>query len=310
MQFADAALFLSDLEPLESLERFAVAGGMPMYLSRFGAGSLKETLCKKVLDRDAPLWNEGRAVVEQELREPRIYFAILEQLSRGAKEVNDIAQPLRIDTTKVSKYLATLSRLRLVARVTPFGADEKGRTSRWLLDDPFLRFWFRYVFPYQTDLESGLSAESLFDAEIAPTIADHTAPVFETWCTQWLRQNRSDQATRFGNWWGPAANALRRTKERSTEEIDVVGARSGTITLVAEAKWTRKPLTPAILNDLETYKIPALRDSGMKVAARPCIVLFSRGGYSTSLVAAAAEHEHIELVDVAAELADPHAGRH
>ena len=43
------------------------------------------------------------ASIEQELREPRVYFAILEALSRGDKELNEVAEPMKIDGSVVSK---------------------------------------------------------------------------------------------------------------------------------------------------------------------------------------------------------------
>ena len=72
--------------------------------------------------------------------------------------------------------------------------------------------------------------------------------------------------------------------------------------MVAEAKWTNRPLTPVIINDLDTYKISALRQSGLKVITEPRIILASKAGYSDSLIKLAAASDRIELVDVAAEL--------
>ena len=298
LTFGEAGPFLAGLDPLDAFERFAVSGGMPMYLTRLATGRVREAVCRNVLDRDAPLWNEGRVIVDQELREPRVYFAILERLATGAKALNEIAQPLDMTTGAVAKYLGTLIELRLVSKKEPFGADPGSRSGRWQLDDAFLRFWFRFVFPFQADLEAGLPAAGLFDAEVAPALAEHVAPVFEAWALEWLRAHRADVATRWGNWWGNAANEFRRTKQRSTEEIDAVGSQRGRVTVVAEAKWTNAPLTPAIVNHLDTYKIPALRQNGLKVVARPRIMLLSKAGYAKSLVDLAATDDRIELIDI------------
>ena len=117
--------------------------------------------------------------------------------------------------------------------------------------------------------------------------------MFEDWCRGWLRAHRSQVATRIGAWWGNSANQHRRTRERSSEEIDAVGALRNRVTLVAECKWTAAKLTPSI---------PALRQSGLKVAERLQIVLFSKAGYSDSLHDQARLDDRIELVDVRAEL--------
>jgi aminoglycoside 3-N-acetyltransferase I len=104
-------------------------------------------------------------------------------------------------------------------------------------------------------------------------LADHVSRSFETWCLQWLRTTSASGATKFGNWWGNAANEFRRTKERSSEEIDAVGSLRNTVVVVAEARWRAARLGSEIIGDLEQYKIPALRQH-VKVAARPDVVLF------------------------------------
>jgi AAA+ ATPase superfamily predicted ATPase len=303
LRFADAAVFFAHLDNVQAFERYAIAGGMPLYLGRLATGTVRGAVCREILDRNGPLWNEGRSILEQELKEPRVYFGILEQLAGGEKELNEIAQPMRMDGPVVAKYLSTLVGLRLVERRLPFGAAVTARGGHWRLVDPFLRFWFRFVFPFQSDLETGLRPEVLYDGEVAPALADHVAPVFEEWCRAWLRRNRGHVATKIGNWWGNAANRFRRDKERNSEEIDAVGTLRNRVTLVAECKWTNRQLGPSILTDLETYKIPALADAGLRIADQPKIVLFSKSGYSTALHEIAARDGRVELVDVPAELA-------
>lgn len=303
LSYTESSGMLTSLaDPIERFERYCISGGMPMYLARLGIGSLRDAVCLNVLDRFAPLWNEGRVLVEQELREPRVYLAILERLAAGPQEVNELAQHAGLDSKRVSKYLSVLTELRLVSRSVPIGAGPDSRDGRWQLDDPFLRFWFRFVFVHQGDLEGGLDAGGLFDALVAPDISDHCAPVFEQWARAWLRTNRAAIAINWGRWWGNAANVYRRGKTRTTEEVDVVGLLRNQVTAVAECKWTNKQLTPSIITDLDTYKIPALRDAGLKIVKDPRIILMCRSGYSDSLVELAATDERIELVDVPAAL--------
>ncbi len=78
--------------------------------------------------------------------------------SRAAR----IAALLRSDAQRASKHLNALVDMRLVERKLPIGAEPTARTGHWHLRDPFLRFWFRFVFPYQDDLENGLPATTLY----------------------------------------------------------------------------------------------------------------------------------------------------
>jgi len=69
-----------------------------------------------------------------------------------------------------------------VRRKLPVGARASSRGGHWELSDPFLRFWFRFVFPYQAELEAGLRAEDLWKSTVKPALSDHVAPVFEELC--------------------------------------------------------------------------------------------------------------------------------
>ena len=298
LPYRRANQFLDGNDSKERFVRFAVAGGMPRYLAALAGGDLRDRVCDQLLRPDAPLWNEGRTIVGQELREPAVHFAILEQLASGEKEVGELADALRTRSAPVSKYLSLLADLRLVRKDLPYDASPSARGSHWVLDAPFLRFWFRFVFPFQADLEAGLAPEDLFDSEIAPELADHVAPVFEDVCREHVRTSMGGIATRVGRWWGNALNRLRRSDERSTEEIDVVGTSRKRVTVVGEVKWTSQPLGEKVLSDLADYKVPALAQDGFKLASDLTTVLFSRSGYSAPLRARAEGDDTLVLVAV------------
>lgn len=295
--FAEARLFLPGHDAHRQFERFAIAGGMPRYLTTLsGKDPLADLICDRILDRNAALWDEGRRVLEQELREPKVYFAVLQCLASGDKESGEIASALRSDAQRISKYLSVLTEMRLVERRQPIESAASGRSGHWHLRDPFTRFWFRFVFPFQDDLEAGLSARDLYNAEIAPMLSDHIAPEFEEFCRRWTRAATS--VTQVGAWWGPALNSLRRSGNRSSEEIDIVGMARRRVAVVGEARWRNTKMDVGYLAEIEQFKLPALRQSGIAVAPSPSIVLFSKAGYTARLAAAAAKRDDITLVDV------------
>ncbi len=200
LAFDAAEPFLDGLSPDERMERYAICGGIPRYLDLLGRGPLGAALVSGALGPNTPLWNEGRSVVEQELRQPGAYFGILQMLSTGDKEMNELAQSLRTEANVVSKYLSTLVSMRLVTRRLPIGAAAGSRQGNWHLVDPFLQFWFRFVFPHQADLEAGLPGAHLFEEEIKPALSDHVAWHFEEWARSTVR--RDGLATMVGAWVG------------------------------------------------------------------------------------------------------------
>ena len=305
LAFPEAYPFLDTLDPIERMERFAIAGGMPRYLALLGAGTVREAVCNNILDRNSALFSEASIALNQEMISAGTHFSILELLASGSKEASGLATRLRVKTQELTPYLRALENIGLVDRERPLGAPARSRGDKWALTDPFFAFWFRFVFPFSDDLENGLRATDLFDAEVRPTLNDCVAPVFEDWCRRWTRSNLGAVATSVGRWWGRALDTFRSSGERTSEEIDIVGNRRSRVTVVGEAKWQNKQMAVDVLADLERYKLPALQQDGHKLSSPLKIVLFSRAGYSAGLQKLAGSDDRIHLIDVPLELARP-----
>ena len=307
--FAEAQGFVAaDATAADRIERFAVSGGMSLYLDELArGGTLNDRICSRVLNPRGPLFNDPREVLEEELRAPGVYYSLLEELSTGIKSLGDLGSALSRKTTDLQGYLDTLREMRIVHRTSPVTALEEERGHRYALADDFMRFWFRFVFPFQEELKTGLPPRALYAAEIAPQLADHVSPTFERLSREWVL--RTGRATKVGEWWGNALNELRREGTRTSEQVDVVGLRGATVSLVGECKWTRRSLGLDVLEDLERYKIPAMRQAKLRLARELAIVLFSKSGFSASLIRAAEDRDDLHLVD-ATHLATDLMGEH
>ena len=281
MSFAEATSMLADLDTLDQMTRYAVAGGMPRYLDALGKGDLAEALIRNVVDPHSPLFNEPRTLLYSELREPAVYFSILAELAGKPQEVATVAAGLRMQARELSGYLATLESLRLVARRRPVGTPATARGTQWMCTDNFVRFWFRFVQPFQSELEAGADPAAHVARNVLPQLADHAASAFEEAVVSWVRR-RSAGATSVGAWWGPSLHHLRMAKERFTEEIDAVALHDRHVSVVAEAKWTTRPLDAKVLADLLDYKLPALTQAGLNTSAGE-LVLVARSGFSAGL---------------------------
>jgi AAA+ ATPase superfamily predicted ATPase len=297
LDFPAATMYLDGAKTaVDQIERYAVAGGMSLYLDEIGRGKLlSQRICDRVLDPRGPLFNDPREVLEEELRSPGVYYSLLEELSTGRKSLADLGIALGRRTTDLQGYLKSLRGMRIVERHAPVTARDDERNHRWSLADDFLRFWFRFVFPFQEDLKTGLPPTVLYRDEITPQLNDHVSPSFERLCRLWAL--RIGTATRVGAWWGNALNEHRRTKARMTEEVDVVGLSRSVVTIVGECKWTNDKMSPKVLFDLDTYKLPAMRESKVRfVKDGPRIVLFSRSGFKGKLIEAAGRRADVTLL--------------
>jgi AAA+ ATPase superfamily predicted ATPase len=300
LDFAEARFMMpSGDSPADRIERYAVAGGMAKYLSALSEDRpLADLVCDVALDRRGPLFDDPRSVLEQELRSPATYFSILEELSGHAAQMDHLTKTLNEKPSQITSYLDRLREMRLISAELPVGAPPTARSRRYSVDDGFIRFWFRFVFPHQENLQSGLRPVDLWNGDISQHLADFVAPAFERICAHWTRVTHGAQAQSVGGWWGNALNEHRRTGARTSEEIDIAGAYRKQLRIVGECKWTEEPMSPSVLQDLRTYKIPAVAQEGrLKIpAGGPQILLFSKNGFASALHDTAASDENIRLV--------------
>lgn len=284
--------------PQQRITRYAITGGMARYLAELGRGQdLKTLVCDRVLDRRGPLFNDPRVVLERELRSAT-YFSVMEELADHPAQTDHLTGALGVPSNKLSPYLNTLQRLRLLEASLPVGAPDAARGHKFRISDGFVRFWFRFVFPNHEGLQSGLQPEQLWDAEIEPALSDFVASTFEELCIRYTRTEYGGQAPRVGGWWGPALNKHRRAKTRLSEEVDVVAAKHKNLRIVGECKWTASAMPKAVLDDLRNIKIPAIaQEKRLKVSKEgPQVLLFSRSGFDGQLEAEAAADPRVTLV--------------
>lgn len=303
-----------DDTPDERITRFAIVGGMARYLADLGQEPIRDAVCTHVLNHRAQLFDDPRAVLEQELRSPATYFSILEALAASPAGTDHLTDKLQLKSSQLTFYLETLREMRLLSSSRPVGAPDNSRSYRHRVSDGFIRFWFRFVFGNQEGLQQGLVPSDVWDGDIEPYLADFVAPTFEELCVRYTRRVYGKRAQRVGGWWGPALNQRRLAKERFTEEIDIVGAHRRNLVLVGECKWTADPMSKQVLDDLRTHKLPAVKQEGRLKVPRegPEVLLFARSGFSAELRAAAREDDLVTLVDLAqlvGELDRPDATR-
>lgn len=79
----------------------------------------------------------------------------------------------------------------------------------------------------------------------------------------------------------------------------MVAVARSVVTLVGECKWTKGRMPLSVLEDLDAYKIPAMREGRIRFARDgPQIVLFSRGGFSEALNRLAEQRGDVALISV------------
>lgn len=140
----------------KAVEQYAVTGGMPKYLEFFEDDrELTDQLKEVVLSKSGFLYEEPFFLLKSESMTAVNYFSIIKAIADGNHKLGKIAGALGQETSSLTPYLATLADLGFIEKRTPITEKnpEKSRKGLYFISDNFIRFWFRYVYPFKGELE-------------------------------------------------------------------------------------------------------------------------------------------------------------
>ena len=190
------------------LALWAFTGGVAKYVALLmdaGATDLDKML-KTAIDEDSFFLEEGKVLLGDEFgTEYSTYFSILSAISRGVTTRNEIEQ---VVGRQVGGYLTRLEDdYHLVSKRMPFGAKTT-RQVRYQIDDPFYRFWFRFIFRYDYMVQ-------MKSFELLRKIVARDYPVFSGLALErYLQKKMAEEGlwSRIGTWWD----------RRGENEIDII----------------------------------------------------------------------------------------
>jgi len=136
--YLESSLFFPTYDVSDKLLSYAILGGIPTYLQAFDPKkSIQSNIAERILRMGAFLNNEPQNLLKMEIRESAVYNAILEAIATGSSRLNEIAQKIKEEPTKCSKYLSVLMNLKIVERITPSGKKESSKRSLYTIADNF-----------------------------------------------------------------------------------------------------------------------------------------------------------------------------
>ena len=226
----EAAQFHPHYSITDRAKVYAICGGIPMYLVAFDQRlSVEQNIVARVLDEIGVLTREPEFLLREELRDLMPYHAVLMALAQGKTAPAQLSSTSGIDVRALNYHLTTLVDLGYVQRRYPLTDIKPSvRSVRYALDDPFLRFWFRFIFPHQSVLKQ-LGPQHGYTEMIRPEIDAYYGRCFERLCRECLpmiyREEGVRSAFECGEYWSKEV------------QIDVVGVRKDGWTDLGECKW-------------------------------------------------------------------------
>ena len=273
---AESRSFLSGFSIEEQCMFYGALGGIPLYLGKVNSRkNFRDNLVDIFLRPTASLYEEPMFLLREELQQPGVYNAVIEAVASGSSKANEIAVKAGEPVSKCLKYIHVLSALGIIRKETPFGEKESSRKTIYSVADPLFRFWYRYIAPNHTLLESD-AWEIVWEKRIAPDYSNHMGAVFEQISKEYLlHQNSKGKLpflfTSIGRWWGS------NPKTKTQTEIDIV-ASNGADSLLCECKWRNEIIGSKALADLREKA-----NVFSPTKRTPWLALFSKSGFTKAV---------------------------
>ena len=214
---------------------YMITGGVAKYVELLmDAGCYtKEKMLNYICRQDSYFLTEGRDLMNQEFGdESATYFSILQLIAGGLNRRSDVDGAMQRDMGAFLQHLE--KNYMLISRLKPILAKPNSKTSSYEISDQFLRFWFRFIWPYQSLVERGQL--SLLKQNMVRGYESFTGRTLEQYFQTLVME--SGKYTMVGNWWD----------RKGENEIDLIALNEFDHTgIVAEVKRNSDKISPAEL---------------------------------------------------------------
>lgn len=294
LQFTDVYA-AQNLSFEQAVEQYAITGGVPKYMEFFQTDEpLVEQIRRVVLSKNGFLYEEPDFLLNEEVQTPINYFSVLKAISDGNHKLSKIGMTMEQDTSAITPYLKTLIDLGFVIKNVPITEKnpERSRKSLYYVSDNFIRFWFRYVYPFKGELE--LDNQQIVLDEMGKDFKQKfVAFAYESICrnifAELCRKGQIDfEPSRIGSYW--------RNDNEGDTEIDVAAVDNQHKRLfLGECKYHAKPVDVAVYSALQEKGQSKELTAAFK-GYEIVYGLFSKSGFTDRLVEMAAENSNLILI--------------
>lgn len=281
----------------EAAEQYSITGGVPKYMEFFSDGQpLYEQIKENVLSKNGFLYEEPNFLLTDEVQVPTNYFSIIKVIADGNHKLGTIAGILGLETSALTPYLKTLSELGFIEKQVPVTEKnaEKTRKGLYFISDNFLRFWFRYVYPYKGELELDNTQISLDELD-KDFKEKFVAFAYEDICKEIFARLCSDKAIDFtpskiGSYW--------LNDKSGNTQIDVMAVDTVNKRLFAgECKYHNQPIDADVYFEL-VKKVD--NSSEIKSAFKGYTVIygvFSKSGFTSRMTDISNSNPNLFLIN-------------
>lgn len=197
-------------DKIETLfDYFKLTGGIPKYIEQFinAKAFTFNQMIDYIFSLGSPLLEEGKNILIEEFgKEYGGYFSILELIASGKTNRPAIESVLQ---KNIGGHLERLDDdYAVIEKYKPINAKPHSRLQKYQIKDPFLRFWFRFIYSNKSTVEIGNF--DFIKQIIQRDISTYDGKILESFFYELLAN--SNRYNKIGSYW----------EKDGTNEIDLV----------------------------------------------------------------------------------------
>ena len=195
--------------PEDLLALYSFTGGVAKYVRiLMDAGATTKTkMVNKIVSADSVFLGEGKAILVEEFgKDYGVYFSILSAIARGKTSRAEIEG---VVGREIGGYLTKLEDYyEIISKRQPLFQRTSSKNVRYVTNDNFFTFWFRFIYKYNYMLE--IENYDSLRTIIQRDYETFSGLMLERYFRRVLIESRS--FTRLGGWWD----------RKGENEIDIV----------------------------------------------------------------------------------------
>lgn len=224
------------LTPKAMLAFYAITGGVAKYVELLADNQAfdLDAILDVFFDNSSIFIHEGRDILIEEFgKDYSIYFSILSLIASSKTSRSEIESILN---KSIGGYLERLENdFAIIKTVKPIFAKPNGRTQKYIIEDNFLNFWFRFIYKYQSAIE--IENYDYVKSIIKADFDTFSGRLLEKYFIEKLKNSK--QFNLIGNYWERA----------NKNEIDIIAINEREkFALISEVKLSAKRIK---LHELE-----------------------------------------------------------
>ena len=288
-EWDEAVSFLSNVKDnMEKAKILALTNTFPYYLSLINQDkSFDENLVDLFYSETSIFTDDPSKIITSNIVTSGLYASLIKNISNGNNEIKILTEVLKMDSSKISKYLVELCKSNIIKRRFNFNSN---RHIQFEISDPMLCFYYRFIRGNDELIKTGYG--NLIRKEQINQIKDFISRAFEYECLTYLEYlNKNGKLNAFYNDFGNCK--IDNTDLNRSIEIDIIASKNNNL-LVSECKFSKNRRN---IEDVINIK-KDLSSNIFSQFSNIDIYLFGASGFSNELETKSDKNIHLIDLDI------------